>query len=571
MTIHTQNACQELVIGIVLVVLFIIVPGRIPVHAQVSATQSFVGIVSNMNGEARLHSAALGRQPQSKEVTLQETVVYGDRVETKQDSTLSMLVGDGTLVSMNEHSEVALEQTQHFPGVIQLMRGETCVSTKRRSGDRAKAVPVKTPTMIVRPIPGAMFRASFRDLSSEQAATEQRPQHTLTEFAQHNQGVFSPANRDVTARKRVETIEVLHGRVTIESQFGGFSPLTVYERYRVEVTDGKIGPQSKVSAPSCENQDLQKTPQHTTNPKELRQYIAQQHSTQANGLVAALFTPDAGIDSTPSAPGWTGIIISTTASDISSSISNENVVEIQSQGPVESNTSTLVLTNTDIGIGGSDDIHSLVSVSSGGLLRGTSTDPVISIQNSQTATQSAVEIIDASLLEASAPLIAALSADSTSPVASQITTTGDAVQITGSQLVASLPADALALVELDGSSLFSSGSLFDVTGGGTLAVNGNLVSLSNGSQLGADSLVALSGGSSFGLTGGSLLFGDSSSTAAINNTLCAGGGCTNGFVSAPSGNTISIAPNFQPTQGIDVSPDAALIVVNGTGNSVVLQ
>ena len=563
MTIHTQNARQELVTGMVLVVLFLIVPGRIPVHAQVPAPQSFVGIVSNMNGEARLHSAALGRQPQFKEVTLQETLVYGQRLETRQDSTLSMLVGDGTLVSMNEHSEVALEQTPHFPSVIQLMRGETCVSTKRRSGNMAEAVPVKTPTMIVRPTPGAMFRASVRDLSSEQAASERRPQHT--------QGIFSQANRDVAARKRVETIEVLHGRVIIESQFGGFSPLTVYERYRVEVTDGKIGPQSKVSAPSCENQDLQKTPQHTTNPKELRQYIAQQHSTQANGLVAALFTPDAGIDSTPSAPGWTGIIISTTESDISSSISNENVVEIQSQGPVESNTSTLVLTNTEIGSGGSDDIHSLVSVSSGGLLRGTSTNPVISVQDSQTVTQSAVEIIDASLLEASAPLIAAVSTNSTSPMASQITTTGDAVQITGSQLVASLPADALALVELNGSSLFSSGSLFDVTGGGTLAVNGNLVSLSNGSQLGADSLVALSGGSSFGLTGGSLLFGDSSSTAAINNTLCAGGGCTNGFVSAPSGNTISIAPNFQPTQGIDVSPDAALIVVNGTGNSVVLQ
>lgn len=570
MRIQTQNACQELVTGMVLVGLFLIVPGRIPVHAQVLAPQSFVGIVSNMNGEARLHSSALSRQPQSKEVTLQETLVYGDRLETRQNSILSMLVGDETLVSMNEHSEVALEQTPHFPNVIQLVRGETCVSTKRRSGNRAEAVPVKTPTMIVRPTPGAMFRANVRNLSSEQAATERQPQRILTEFARHNQGIFSQANRDVAARKRVETIEVLHGRVIIESQFGGFSPLTVYERYRVEVTDGKIGPQSKVSAPSCQNQDLQQTPQHTTNPKELRQYIAQQHSTQANGLVAALFTPDAGIDSAPSAPGWTGIIISTTESDISSSISNENVVETRGQ-QVESNTSTLVLTNTDIGIGGSDDIHSLVSVSSGGLLRGTSTDPVISIQNSQTATQSAVEIIDASLLEASSPLIAAVSTNSTSPMASQITTTGDAVQITGSQLVASLPADALALVELNGSSLFSSGSLFDVTGGGTLAVNGNLVSLSNGSQLGADSLVALSGGSNFGLTGGSLLFGDGSSTAAINNTLCAGGGCTNGFVSAPSGNTISIAPNFQPTQGIDVSPDAALIVVNGTGNSVVLQ
>ena len=144
------------------------------------------------------------------------------------------------------------------------------------------------------------------------------------------------------------------------------------------------------------------------------------------------------------------------------------------------------------------------------------------------------------------------------------------MQINEGQLVASIPADAVALVELNGSTLSAMGSLFNVSSGGILSVSGNLVSLTNGSQLNVGNLVELSGSSSFALTGGFLLSSIGSNTVNINNTLCAGG-CIGGFISAPAGNTISVAPGFRPTQGITVSPNAALIVVNGGGNTVVLK
>ena len=46
-----------------------------------------------------------------------------------------------------------------------------------------------------------------------------------------------------------------------------------------------------------------------------------------------------------------------------------------------------------------------------------------------------------------------------------------------------------------------------------------------------------------------------------------------GFISAPLGNTITVAPGFAPTEGLDIADlnGAALIVVNGTGNTVLLQ
>ncbi len=328
-------------------------------------------------------------------------------------------------------------------------------------------------------------------------------------------------------------------------------------------------------------------PQHSSNPDQLRTLIADTQSTQATGLVAALITPTAATDTATSNPDEGNVILPTTNTSlavgtsepsrdpgeeivnqtISATESNEKFI-LASGNLIETNESTLKLTNSSIGTDVPTNNIELVSLSPGSTLRGTSTEPFFSLEDSQTTSQAVFEVPDAALLEASAPLISALSTNTVGTTATLITTNGDAVEISGGQLTAFLPGDALGLFQLDASSLTSTGALFDVNGGGILAVGGNLVSLTNGSQLTAVGLVALSGGSSFALVGGSLLFGDNSSTATINNSLCAGGGCQGGFVFAPAGNTVTIDPNFQPTQGVNVSPDAALVVVNGTGNTV---
>ena len=576
------------------------------VHAQVSDIKQSVAIVSNMGGEANITSSTRGLG--SEEATLQGPLVYGDRIETAQNSILSMLVGEGALVSMSELSEVTITQTPEFPKVVNLVRGSTCICPKGQMKNEEDAIPVQTPTVIVNPSPGAMFRVTVTDTVSQTSKDTPQPKVILTHNAEPHM-LYSQSQSEGLKGERVETIEVMLGSVEIVSQIAGVSPITIDEQLQIEVKNGVLGQPTKASAVSCQIQDLQKNPQHTANPKEIRNLIAQQQSIQTTGIVAALITPNVETADTSTQPNEPNVILAVTnqtESDIDSngtppgapapdrtpvtitppltpgnailvnnivtrSTPNEDLIQITGPNPVEINSTALGLDNSAVDASGPNDNITLVSVSSSGTLRDTSPDPIISIQDSQTTTETAVNVIDQSVIQASAPLIAALTTNRPNTVASQLTTTSDTVQVAGSNLIGFLPADALALLQLDGSSLISAGSVFNVSGGGNLGVSGNLVSATNGSQLVANSLVSLSGGSRFGLTGGSLLFGDNSSTVTINNTLCAAGGCTNGFVFAPAGNTITIANNFQPTQGIDVPDSAALIVVNGTGNTVVLS
>ena len=563
-------------------------------YAQNDHSPQSVAIVSNLGGVASISSPTRGIS--TKEVALQGALVYGDRIETAQNSILSMLVGEGALVSMEELSQVSLEQTPDFPNVIHLMRGTTCFSTKKQVSSKEAPAPVRTPTTMVYPKPGSMFRVTVTNALPQEATSQEQPQKILTVFPSEQPLRLAQMGPD-DARQQIETIEVIHGSVEIVSQVAGVSPVTVYEGFTVDVKDGVIGRPRKGSGVLCQIQDLQKDPQHIDNPQEIQQAIAQSHSTQATGLIAALFTPET--TATPQESNERNPIISTTERDsedlplaertqlevtpplppgspippgstVTPDVPGENLVQIVGPNPVEINTNTLALNNSGITNDGTNNINSLVSVSSGGTLRGTSTDPILSLQGSQTTTQAAVTVFDNSVLEASAPLLQAVAANGTG---SALTTTGEAVRIAGnqSQLVGFIPADALGLIELDRSNLTATGALFDVSNQGTLAVNGNLVALSRGSQLDVGNLVELSGGSSFGLAGGSLLFGDGSSTATINNTLCAGGNCSNGFIFSQGNNTINVDPNFQPANGVNISPDAALIVVRGSQNTVDLR
>ncbi len=388
--------------------------------------------------------------------------------------------------------------------------------------------------------------------------------------------------------------------------------MVVLEGFQVTVRRGIIGQLVKDAAVQCQIQDLQRSPQHTNNSEENQALVSEQLSAQATYLVAALFNSpdqpntfltdtnkeivilptedeeliDAEINtprlrevgdpnqaSLPRESRLTTIAPGDPVEDLPNAVTNTDLVQIVGPAAVEINTSTLTVSNSQVTSSSGTNGLTLVSVTSGGLLRGTSTDPVIDITDSQTTTQSAVNVSggiqpDVSLIEASAPLIAALSTDPSTFVSSL--TTNEAIQIDGAQLVASIPADAL--IQLNGSTLSAIGAVISLTNGGVLAINGDLISLSNGGSLMAGSLVELSGMSTFALAGGSLINSIGSNTVDITNTLCAGGGCTGGFIFSPgTNNNITVAPGFAPTQGVTVPAGAALIVVNGDGNTVNLQ
>jgi hypothetical protein len=561
------------------------------VHAQFSEQPGSVAIVANVGGDARVISQASDTPEQV--ATLQKPIVYGDRIKTGENTILSMLVGEGALVSMAAYSELAIEKEGTSGKLIQLVKGRSCISTKGQGDHEREAMAVQIHNAIIYPRPGTIFSVNISEPALQTTAHEAPPYAILARFDQSR-----PAAARLLAQGDPSgpsaNIQVLQGSVEVVSQLPGIRPVVIEEGYQVTVKDGMIGEPIKGVSVSCQIQDLQQEPQHTRNPLEIQQLIADQQITQVGALFAAMFVSDPNsvatnsqavtnkegvilpfnLDQPGSGGGQSSITLDTPllpgAGIIDTNVTaNVDVVRVVGPDQVEINTSTLTLTNSQVTPGSGNENITLLTVTSGGLLRGTSTDPILAKTDSKTTIQSAVRVtgtfnnIDPSLLEASAPLLRAQS--------STLDTAMDAIQISEGQLVAAIPADAVALVELNGSTLSAMGSLFNVSNGGILSVRGNLVSLTNGSELNVGNLVELSGASSFALTGGSLLSSIGANTVNINNTLCASA-CIGGFISAPAGgNTISVAPGFIPTQGITVSPNAALIVVNGSGNTVVLQ
>ena len=574
--------------------------------AQSPTSKGSVAIVANVGGEALLSS--IEEASSSKPIGLQGTLVYGDRITTKQDSVLSMLVGEDALVCMDEFSEISIEQDANDGRLIQLISGRACISTIGEEGATIDLT-VQTPAATLRPSPGTLFSVAVSSPAQKEEQHTLAPQAILTGFSKKDTP-FAPTRVSHIPQQKTETIQVMQGSVEVVSQIPGVQPVVVLEGFEVTVRRGVIGQLVKDSAVQCQIQDLQKNPQHINNSEENQELVAEQLSAQATYLVAALFSSpdqpntfltdtnkdivilpvenqneeliDTGINSPilsvprdpnqSTLPRASRLITLDAGGNIANSqeaIANTDLVQIT--GAVEINTSTLTVSNSQVTSSNGTNGLTLVSVTSGGLLRGTSPDPVISITDSQTTTQSAVNVSgaiqpDVSLIEASAPLIAAESTDPSAFMSSLMT--NDAIQIDGGQLVASVPADAL--VSLNGSTLSTIGAVVSLTNGGVLALNGDLISLSNGSQLLAESLVELSGMSTFTLAG-SLINSVGANTVDITNTLCAGGGCINGFISAPGTNSITVAPGFAPTQGVTVPTGAALIVVNGDGNTVNLQ
>ncbi len=210
--------------------------------------------------------------------------------------------------------------------------------------------------------------------------------------------------------------------------------------------------------------------------------------------------------------------------------------------------------------------------------------PIIEIIDSTAEVETAVVVVstaaagqdgvlDQTLLEASAPLLAMIRG--TLDVAS------DFGQIGGknAKLVANLVSGD-ALVRLAASNLIVDGNMFNVTGGGQLLVtDGALLSLQGGSNAFINGVfVSVSGaGSLFSLTNGSLVdFGSGINTVNVTNSLCGGGGCFAPFsdptlLVAGDPANFSAPAGFNPFVGAGTFTDGSVNAVNVAPGSAILE
>jgi len=186
-----------------------------------------------------------------------------------------------------------------------------------------------------------------------------------------------------------------------------------------------------------------------------------------------------------------------------------------------------------------------------------------------TVTAQQVMRIDSALLEATAPLLALARG-------TNFTTASDALALTYQAKVTSLG----PLIRLDGSSLtVNSGSLVNVNAS-KLVVGGDLVSVLNGATLTLPNgpLISVSNSAVVSITGALLSFGGTGvSRVNVTNSLCPCslfGGVPVALMNGAQATNVQITNPIKNAAGLgqlNLSPNAALAVVNGAGSKLTVS
>lgn len=281
------DPCGRILIPVVLVVPFFF--SAAPADATVSNDIGSVGIISSVNGEARItHSTAAQQADQPK---FHGPIIYGDHLSTSKDSTLGLLVGQNSLLTMRELSDVRIAETTRNKQVLEMVSGRACLAV----GQSATTEPLvlKTATTMVTIAPGTLLSVDVTTPPQKSALPSEPSGDLVTLVATSAQG----AKQGKTPV--VETYQVVEGSVDIVSLASGSSAISLRAGQSLQVTGGVRG--QPVAAPpiDCRAQDIQIIPSHTAIPAPAQQTIVKEQLQTASAesptvRVAAMTQPSAG-------------------------------------------------------------------------------------------------------------------------------------------------------------------------------------------------------------------------------------------------------------------------------------
>jgi hypothetical protein len=249
---------------------------------------SSVAIISSVNGEARIaHPAGTQRPDQPK---FRGPIIYGDNLSTGKDSSLGLLVGQNSLLTMRELSEVRIAETVRNKQILEVAKGRVCLAVSRSTDLGAGPFTVRTPTSLITARDGTLLSIDVEE-----------PRQTSRIEDQANKLVVLAAMSGQAPNVSVETIHVIEGSVDIVSLAPGSSATSLRTGQSLRVVGGVRG-QPFASAPvNCRAQEIQIIPVHTVPPPPAQQMMVQQQMQLASaeplpqqGVTAVSQVADAG-------------------------------------------------------------------------------------------------------------------------------------------------------------------------------------------------------------------------------------------------------------------------------------
>ena len=292
--LFTQSIPMTTSIPILVTAIQLVLPFSIEqADAAANEDRDSVAIVSSVNGEARIaHPAGAHQEDQLK---FRGPVIYGDHLSTAKDATLGLLVGQNSLLTVQELTEVRIAESVKNRQILEVAKGQVCLAVTRPREATGQPLMLKTPTSMITAAPGTLLSVDV----------ETAPQKS--EWKQGSGGsaipvaMASPVAAQGTASV-VETYHVVEGSVDIVSLAPGPSSISLRTGQSLRVVGGVRG-KPFVSPPlNCRAQEVQIMPVHTNTPAPAQRMVVQQQmQIVATAPVAVLAPVSAFVSSaTPS-------------------------------------------------------------------------------------------------------------------------------------------------------------------------------------------------------------------------------------------------------------------------------
>ena len=225
---------------------------------------SSVAIISSVNGEARI-AHPIGTRP-SDHPKFRGPIIYGDHLSTGKDSSLGLLVGQSSLLTMRELSEVRIAETVRNKQILELAKGKVCLAVSRSADSGTGPYTVRTPTSLITATPGTLLSIDV----------EEPPQKSQVEDETNKLVVLAAMSGQAPKAAAVETYHVVEGSVDIVSQASSSSPISLRTGQSLRVVGGVRGQPFVAPPVNCRAQDIQIVPVHTTTPAPAQQLMVQQ-------------------------------------------------------------------------------------------------------------------------------------------------------------------------------------------------------------------------------------------------------------------------------------------------------
>lgn len=242
--------------------------------------QSSVAIISSVSGSTQVvHPTGIQQPDQPK---FRGPIIYGDHLSTAKDATLGLLVGQNSLLTLRELTDVRIAETVRNQQMLDIARGKVCLAVSKSSDVAAQPLILRTPTSMITAAVGTLLSVDV----------EPMPQKSQIQEIEHGLVVLTatrPQSSKESATPVVETYQIVEGSVDIVSMASSAPPVTLRTGQSLRVTGGVRGQPFTAPIVNCRAQDVQVVPVHTHTPPAAQRMVVQQQMQLVGGeRVAAM-------------------------------------------------------------------------------------------------------------------------------------------------------------------------------------------------------------------------------------------------------------------------------------------